>query len=245
MRKFGLIGYPLTHSFSEKYFSEKFLAENITDAAYQLFELPEIHQFPNFLRTNSDLKGLNVTIPHKQAIIPFLDELDDMAARIGAVNVIKFSAGKLVGYNSDYLGFLQALKNFYPIGSATTQALILGNGGASKSVQAALDEINIPYQIVSRRSGIRQITYSGLTPEIIKASTLIINTTPLGTFPDIDQCPPIPYEHLSSQHYLFDLVYNPSETLFMRKGKANGAKVKNGYEMLCRQAEVAWQIWNG
>ena len=244
MRTFGLIGYPLGHSFSKRYFAEKFSAEGISDARYELFPLEDIQEFPALLTRNPELRGLNVTIPHKQQVIPYLDELDETAARIGAVNVIKFADGKIIGYNSDYQGFMQALQHFYPCYSPS-QALILGSGGASKAVQLVLEQLNIPFRVVARNPEAGQLHYSELSAEIMNSCALIVNTTPLGTFPHLDSCPPIPYEYLSSHHYLFDLVYNPEETLFMRKGLAKGAKVKNGYEMLCLQAEVAWQIWQG
>lgn len=243
MRKFGLIGYPLGHSFSKKYFKDKFAADGIPDASYELFELPDVNLFPDLLAQNPELCGLNVTIPYKEAIIPFLDAIEPAAAKIGAVNVLKFTSEGITGYNSDYQGFMQALQQFYPCYSPS-QALVLGTGGASKAVQAALEFLEIPFRIVSRTPKNNELGYSQLTPEIVNASALIINTTPLGTHPDILAAPPIPYEYLSAHHYLFDLVYNPAETEFMKKGKAAGAKVKNGYEMLCLQAEVAWQIWN-
>ena len=243
MRRFGLIGYPLGHSFSEKYFNDKFKAEGITDATYQLFELPTISQFPELIAGQPDLKGLNVTIPHKESVIPYLNALDPVAARIGAVNVLKFTPAGIIGYNSDYQGFMQALQQFYPV-SSFAQALILGTGGASKAVQAALDHLRIPFQVVSRNPAPNVLTYGELNEEIMAASTLIVNTTPLGTYPETKAAPDIPYHFLSSRHYLFDLVYNPAETLFMKKGQAAGANVTNGYAMLCLQAEAAWQIWN-
>lgn len=243
MRKFGLIGYPLGHSFSERYFKEKFAAEGITDAAYQLFELPRISLFPDLLASEPDLIGLNVTIPYKESIIPYLDAVAPEAAGIGAVNVLKITAKGITGYNSDYQGFMQSLEHFYPCYSPSG-ALVLGTGGASKAVQAALRQLEIPFQVVSRNPGSQVLTYEQLTPAVMASSALIINTTPLGTFPNTESAPPIPYQLLSPHHYLYDLVYNPAETRFMRLGMAAGAKVKNGYEMLCLQAEVSWQIWN-
>lgn len=243
MRKFGLIGFPLTHSFSKQYFTEKFSREGITDAAYELYELPDLSALPEFIVGNPDLQGLNVTIPYKQAIIPYLHHLDSAAARIGAVNVIRIAAGIRTGYNTDYLGFLEALQEFYPK-EVRTRALVLGTGGAAKAVQAALARAGVPYQIVSRTPAPQQLSYQELSPSIMEACNLIINTTPLGTFPETEACPPIPYQYLSRQHYLFDLVYNPAETLFMKNAREKGAKTTNGYEMLVRQAEAAWQIWN-
>ena len=243
MKAFGLIGYPLTHSFSEKYFNEKFAAEQITDCSYKLYELPDINAFPALLKSIPNLHGLNVTVPHKEKVMPYLDAIETEAKKIGAVNVIKIKNGKTTGYNSDYQGFIQSLENFYPINSRS-RALILGTGGAAKAVLAALDSLNIPYKIVSRQPQPGQLLYEELTPILMAAHNLLINATPLGTYPKIDTCPLIPYEALTESHYLYDLVYNPAETLFLRKGREAGAKIKNGHEMLVRQAEVAWQIWN-
>ncbi|PSR55642.1 shikimate dehydrogenase [Adhaeribacter arboris] len=243
MKEYGLIGFPLSHSFSQKYFTEKFQSENIQDSRYNLFELTDIQQFPALIRNQPQLCGLNVTIPYKQVIIPFLDDLEPVAAQIGAVNVIKFANGKLKGFNSDYQGFLQSLQNFCP-DYAQAQALVLGNGGAAKAVIAALDYLGIAYKLVSRNPTKEQLSYEQLTTSLLKDFSLIINTTPLGTYPNVATYPPILYEALSSDHYLYDLVYNPAETVFLRKGREAGTKTKNGYEMLCLQAEVAWQIWN-
>lgn len=243
MKAYGLIGYPLTHSFSEKYFAEKFAKEGITDSSYRLFELAEINQFSRLLQSQPDLKGLNVTIPHKEAVIPFLDELDEETARIGAVNVIKIDGGRTKGFNSDYQGFKISLENFLAPASRV-QALVLGTGGASKAVNAALRHLQIPYQEVSRNSQAGRLTYQDITPAVLADYHLIINTTPLGTYPKTDTFPELPYQALTPQHYLFDLVYNPAETVFLRKGREAGAKTQNGYEMLVLQAEVSWQIWN-
>jgi shikimate dehydrogenase len=243
MKEYGLIGFPLSHSFSQKYFTQKFAAAGITDCSYELFELSNIDQLPSLIQSRSNLIGLNVTIPYKQAVIPFLDELEPVAARIGAVNVIKLERGRLVGFNSDYQGFLQSLQHFYP-DHTPAQALVLGTGGASKAVMAALDYLHIPYKMVSRTPDTGQLSYEQITPVLLSTSPLIINTTPLGTYPNVDSCPPILYEVLTEQHFLYDLVYNPAETIFLKRGKEAGAKIKNGYEMLCLQAEVAWQIWN-
>lgn len=243
MKAYGLIGYPLTHSFSEQYFAEKFSREGITDSSYKLFELSDIGQFPALLASQPDLKGLNVTIPYKEAVISFLDELDEETARIGAVNVIRIEGGRTKGFNSDYQGFKKSLENF--LGAAGwVQALVLGTGGASKAVNAALRHLQIPYQVVSRQPGQGLITYADLSPDLLEAYSLIINTTPLGTYPNTETCPDLPYQALGPQHFLFDLVYNPAETVFLRKGREAGAKTQNGYEMLVLQAEAAWQIWN-
>lgn len=243
MRKFGLIGFPLTHSFSKKYFTQKFQNEHIPDAVYDLYELPELKELPALISQNPELKGLSVTIPHKKKVIPFLNELNETAAKIGAVNTIKISEGKLKGYNTDVIGFRESLKKFLPQ-NFRSRALILGTGGAAQAVKAALQELQIPFQSVSRNPDSGNLTYENLTPEIIEMHQLIINTTPLGTFPKVETCPPIPYGFLTPQHFLFDLVYNPEETIFMKNGRERGAKTQNGYEMLVLQAEAAWQIWN-
>ncbi|GGK60879.1 shikimate dehydrogenase [Rufibacter glacialis] len=241
--EYGLVGYKLTHSFSQKYFTEKFSAEGIKDSVYHLFELDQIADFPELLRAHPNLKGLNVTIPYKETIIPFLDGMEAAAARIGAVNVVKFENGQLIGHNSDYQGFMQSLQNFYPCYSHS-QALVLGTGGAAKAVMAALEYLNIAYKVVSRQPRPGMLTYQDLTPSVLSSVSLIVNASPMGTFPNHDQAPDLPYELLSAHHYLYDLVYNPAETLFMKRGKEMGAKTINGYEMLCLQAEVAWQIWH-
>jgi shikimate dehydrogenase len=243
MRKFGLIGFPLTHSFSRKYFTQKFEAEHIPETVYELYELPDLQKLPELIRQDPELQGLSVTIPHKQNVIPLLDELDETAAKIGAVNTIKISGGKLKGYNTDVIGFRESLRNFLPAGF-NSKAIILGTGGAAQAVKAALQELGIPFQSVSRNSQTGDLTYEDMAPEILAAHHLIINATPLGTFPEVETFPAIPYEFLTPQHFLFDLVYNPEETQFMKNGRAKGAKTQNGYEMLVLQAEAAWQIWN-
>ncbi|MBA9078873.1 MULTISPECIES: shikimate dehydrogenase family protein [Rufibacter] len=241
--EYGLVGYKLSHSFSQSYFTEKFRTEGIVNSVYHLFELNSILDFPRLIASHPNLRGLNVTIPYKEAIIPFLDGLESAAAQIGAVNVIKFENGKLIGHNSDYQGFMQSLQNFYPC-YPHSQALVLGTGGAAKAVLAALEYLNISYRLVSRTSQAGMLTYEELTPGVMASVSLIINASPVGTFPKADVAPAIPYELLSSHHYLYDLVYNPAETLFLKLGKERGAKTSNGFEMLCLQAEVAWEIWN-
>ncbi|AKQ44497.1 shikimate dehydrogenase [Rufibacter radiotolerans] len=240
---YGLIGYKLTHSFSQKYFTDKFISEGIKDSQYHLFELDCIAELPALLKRYPNLKGLNVTIPYKEAIIPYLDELEPTAAKIGAINVVKFENGKLIGHNSDYQGFMQSLQNFYHCYSQS-QALVLGTGGAAKAVMAALEYMNIAYKVVSREKRPGMLTYQELSPSVMSAVSLIINASPVGTYPKVDEAPAIPYELLSGHHYLYDLVYNPSQTLFLQRGQQMGAKTINGYEMLCLQAEVAWQIWH-
>lgn len=243
MKEYALIGFPLKHSFSQKYFTNKFAAEEIKDCSYELYEIPDIQEFPKLLQQHPNLHGVNVTIPYKESVIPFLDELDEEAAKIGAVNVIKIEAGKTKGYNSDYQGFMQSLQKFY-LYNSQSQALVFGTGGAAKAVTAALNHLNISYKLVSRHRQPGQLHYEDITPDLLSAYSLLINTTPLGTYPEVDTCLALPYESLSPQHYLYDLVYNPAETLFLRKGREAGAHIKNGSEMLALQAEVAWQIWN-
>ena len=245
MRQFGLIGFPLGHSFSKKYFSEKFKNENI-DARYDLYELSNISEFPN-LRNSVELSGLNVTIPYKEQIIPLLDKLDDTAASIGAVNVIRFdydNNGKatLTGFNTDAIGFENSLKPF--LKPHHKKALILGTGGASKAILYTLQQLGIECSYVSRSTREGQLTYSDLNDEILNDNLLIVNATPLGTFPKTDACPDIPYQFLTDKHLLFDVVYNPAETLFMKKGRDAGATALNGEEMLIGQAIAAWEIWN-
>jgi shikimate dehydrogenase len=245
---YGLIGYPLGHSFSKKYFTEKFDRENITDCQYEKFEIPAITLLPDILNQNPNLQGLNVTIPYKEAVIPYLNHLDHSAKTVGAVNVIKINpeSGELTGYNSDYFGFKTSLENWLPNDTSGFKALILGTGGAAKAVKAALDSLNIPYTQVSRSESPGCLTYLGCQsdPSIVQNHKLIINTTPLGMSPNLDKAPELHYEQITNEHYLYDLVYNPEETLFMKLGKNKGAKVKNGLEMLYLQADKAWELWN-
>ncbi|MCC8144171.1 MAG: shikimate dehydrogenase [Tannerellaceae bacterium] len=246
MKKYGLLGYPLSHSFSRNYFNQKFEAENI-DAAYVNFEIPDIKEIKNVLKENPDLYGLNVTLPYKTQVIPFLDELDEDARQIGAVNVIKFAKGrfgkkKLVGYNSDIIGFKQSIEPF--LKPSHQKGLILGTGGASKAVFHSLKQLNITPTYVSRQEKDLCLTYEQLTPEVMKEYTVIVNTTPVGMYPKINDCPDIPYDLLTPGHLLYDLLYNPDTTLFMKKSAAKGATVKNGLEMLLLQAFAGWEIWN-
>ncbi|MBC7923916.1 MAG: shikimate dehydrogenase [Ferruginibacter sp.] len=245
MNLYGLIGYPLTHSFSKRYFTEKFSREGIRDSAYELFELPDIAALPGLLATQPNLRGLNVTIPHKQAVIPFLDHLDESARKVGAVNVIKLAAGgKKTGYNSDYYGFRTTLVAWLGrLGVTETAALILGNGGASRAVRAALDDLRIPYQVVAREASATTLSYQQVTGELMAAFPLLINTTPLGTHPHPETFPLLPYARLTTANLLYDLVYNPAETQFLAKGAARGAGTHNGLAMLHGQAEKAWEIW--
>lgn len=242
MKHYGLIGTSLVHSFSACYFTFKFKQQGI-DAQYDLYPLPSLDGLHELL---PKLDGLNVTVPYKQAVIPFLDELSPMAAAIGAVNVIEFIRAadtvRLRGHNTDAHGFTEALRPY--LRPWHTQALVLGTGGASRAVCYALDQLGIVAHTVSRTHAPRQLTYADLTPHVIQEHTLIVNATPVGTFPDISACPPLPYRALTDQHLLFDLVYNPQETLFLQRGKAQNAVTLNGLTMLHEQAEAAWHIWN-
>lgn len=246
MEKYGLIGYPLGHSFSKTYFNQKFEAENI-DAEYLNFEIPDIKDFKNVLKENPDLRGLNVTLPYKTQVIPYLDELDEDARQIGAVNVIRFTKGlfgktKLKGYNSDLIGFKQSIEPL--LKESHQKALILGTGGASKSVYVGLKQLGIDSVFVSRTPKEFGITYEEITPKTMQQYTVIVNTTPVGMYPHINEYPDIPYDLLTPDHLLYDLLYNPDETLFMQKGKEKGAVVKNGLEMLLLQAFAGWEIWH-
>lgn len=247
MDKYGLIGYPLKHSFSITYFNEKFQSENI-NAEYVNFEIPRIEDFMEVVDENPNLCGLNVTIPYKEKVIPYLDELDKDTAKIGAVNVIKIirqpkGKVKLVGYNSDIIGFSRSIEPL--LQPYHKRALILGTGGASKAVYHGLANLGIAGTFVSRTKKNDQVlTYQELTPEVMQQHTVIVNTTPLGMYPNVDYCPDIPYDMLTPNHLLYDLLYNPNETLFMKKGRERHAQVKNGLEMLLLQAFAAWEIWH-
>ncbi|WP_211224619.1 shikimate dehydrogenase family protein [Salinimicrobium xinjiangense] len=242
MRRFGLIGRNISYSFSRKYFSEKFAAEGIA-ATYENFDLQEITEFPEVLQKHENLKGLNVTIPYKEAIIPFLDTLDKTAAEIGAVNTIKIEEdGSLTGFNTDYFGFMESIKAF--LKPHHQKALILGTGGASKAVNYALKTLNLQTTFVSRTASKNAILYTDLSEEIMEEYTVIVNTTPLGTFPGVEDYPDLPVEYLKSKHLVFDLIYNPPKTSLLQLAEARGAKVLNGEKMLVLQAEKAWEIWN-
>jgi shikimate dehydrogenase len=247
MRKFGLIGYPLSHSFSKRYFADKFRKEKISDCTYENFELRAIDDFPALLKTYPGLSGLNVTIPYKQSVMTYLDGLDHVARKIGAVNVIKFSEnGRLTGYNSDYYGFRYTLERWLGMDKTRIKALILGTGGASKAVRCVLEDSNIDFRSVSRDPGKADFAYYHFIndPELIHGYRLIINTTPLGMYPGLNEAPNLPYESMDGSFYLYDLIYNPEKTLFLQKGETAGARILNGYEMLVQQAEKSWEIWN-
>lgn len=258
MKKYGIIGYPLAHSFSKKYFTEKFRREGLEDCVYESFPLPNLSELPELIKANPDLCGLNVTVPHKIGVIYYMDKLDEAAREIDAVNCIKivnqhpveayFSGElsslqvRLEGYNTDAYGFEMSLKPL--LQKHHHKALVLGAGGAARAVTYVLNKLGISYKQVSRRAIKKQMSYAQLDAEIIKERHLIINTTPVGTYPDISAAPDIPYEYLTSKHLLFDLVYNPEESEFLKRGRQHGAATKNGLEMLHLQAEKAWEIWN-
>lgn len=246
MHTYGLIGFPLTHSFSQRYFTEKFAREGITDAQYELFELPDVATALPDLLSRPGLRGLNVTIPHKQAVQPYLDTLDASARNVGAVNVIKINPdGTRTGYNSDYYGFRQSLERWLlELGRSTDslRALVLGTGGASRAVTATLRDLQLPYQLVSRTRTADTVAYTDV-PALLDQHELLINCSPVGTYPNTDAAPDLPYTQLTDRHLLYDLVYNPAETRFMQLGRAQGAAALNGYEMLVLQAEKAWAIW--
>ena len=240
-RKFGLIGKNIDYSFSKKYFSEKFKKENL-DCTYSNFDIENISLIESILQKNG-ISGYNVTIPYKQEIIKFLDEIDEVAKAIGAVNTIKKIDNKNIGFNTDSIGFEKSLipliENKKP-----NSALILGAGGASKAVKYVLKKLKINYSTVSRKEGKSEFIYENLNDMIINRFKMIINCSPVGTFPNINKCPNIPYKHLTKEHVLYDLVYNPIESLFLRRGREIGCKTKNGLEMLEIQANESWRIWN-
>lgn len=243
MEKFGLVGHPLGHSYSKKFFTEKFAKLGLKNHRYDLFDMEYLKEFTK-LWENSELHGVNVTVPHKENVIGFLDFLDSSAQKVGAVNVVKREHGKLKGYNTDYLSFKETLDDW--ISGSIQDALVLGSGGSSKAVQAALVELDIDYSVVSRKKTSGDYTYLDLkkNPEIVAENKLIVNTTPLGTYPEIDGKADIPYDQLTSDHFLYDLVYNPDVSAFLAEGKSRGAKIMNGLDMLQLQAEKSWEIWN-
>lgn len=248
MDKYGLLGYPLGHSFSRGYFTEKFAKEHI-DAEYLNFEIPAIQELKQVLAENPELRGLNCTIPYKQQIIPYLDELSDEAREIGAVNVIRVRKAadgslNLKGFNSDVIGFTRSIQPF--IQPHHQKALILGcTGGASKAIRYGLEKkLGLQTLGVSRKPAEGTITYADITPALLQEYTVIVNCTPCGMFPHVDECPALPYEALDERHLLYDCIYNPEETLFLKKGAQQGAAIKNGLEMLILQAIASWEFWN-
>jgi len=248
MKTFGLIGHRLGYSFSRNFFTEKFAKENLENHEYVNFELDSINEFPGIFEQGKDICGLNCTIPYKQQIMQFLDEIDEEAAQIGAVNTVKitYNDGKrhLKGFNTDIYGFENSLRPM--LGEKHKKALILGTGGASKAIKHILNKLKIDYVSATIEEQLfeKEIRYAQINDEVLKEYLIIIHATPIGTFPNIDNCPDIPYQSITSDHVLFDLVYNPEETLFLKKGKEQGAKTKNGLEMLHLQAIKAWEIWN-
>ncbi len=242
MNIFGLIGHPLTHSFSKQYFDKKFEQEKIYDAQFKLFDFEKIDLIKELILLDKSIKGLAITIPYKKQILPFLFSENEYVKQSKACNCIKIIDGKLIGFNTDIIGFekslIEDLKPFHQ------RALVLGNGGAAAAIKFVLDKLQIQFTCVSRKKSDGSFTFDELNKEIIITHQIIINTTPVGTFPNSDECPNIPYQFITAQHYLFDLVYNPAQTLFMKKGLEQKAFVKNGYQMLCLQAEENWKIWN-
>lgn len=246
MRTFGLIGYPLSHSFSKKYFTEKFEKAHITNCKYDLFPIANTNELHELLDAQPSLCGLNVTIPHKVNVMPYLNELDEAAAAIGAVNCISIKHNNqqktLKGYNTDAYGFAESLKPL--LNDHHQKALIFGDGGAAKAVKYVLNQLDIPFTVVVRNPTPGTILYSAVNAEVLATHQLLINTTPLGMSPNLVTYPPIPYQFLTANHLAYDLVYNPEETAFLHMAKANGATTKNGLEMLYLQAERSWYIWN-
>lgn len=242
MRQFGLIGYPLSHSFSKNYFSQKFIKEGIVGCAYELYPLESIGHFPQLLKSVPALCGLNVTIPYKEAVLPFLHEMSPEVQEIGACNCIKIQEGRLIGYNTDTTGFEQSIRPF--LKPHHQQALILGTGGAAKAVQWVLAKLGIGYTTVSRIATMENLTYEQLNAETIQHYQLIINCTPLGMQPNVHLLPSLPYSSLNSQFLCYDLIYNPAKTAFLQQAELQGATIQNGAEMLEIQAEESWKIWN-
>ena len=242
MKQYGLIGFPLAHSFSRQFFTKKFQRERI-DAEYLNFEIEDISRIREIVCKHPQLKGLNVTIPHKESVIPFLDDISEEAKKISAVNAIKIKHNQLIGYNTDYIGFKNSISPLLRP-EIHQRALILGTGGASKAVAQALTDLGLEWKYVSRTKNENYFTYNELTSDVLSEYTVIINASPIGTFPNVSECPQIPYEFLTPRHLLYDLVYNPAETLFLKKGKEKGAIIKNGLEMLELQALAAWEIFN-
>ena len=248
MRQFGLIGYPLSHSFSKGYFADKFLKDSILDAQYDNYPIASIHAFLELWEINKNLNGLNVTIPYKKEVIPFLQHPSSVVKEINACNCIRKFNEELYGYNTDVIGFKKSLQAF--LKEHHKHALILGTGGAAAAVEWVMKDLNIAYQFVSRSPDntgsdkTKIIGYDQVTPEIIESHSLIINTSPVGMYPNVNDTPNLPYEAITSKHHLFDLIYNPGETLFLQKGRQRGATIQNGLEMLHIQAEESWKIWN-
>lgn len=242
MKQFGLIGFPLGHSFSKKYFTEKFAKEGITDCQYDTYPIESIELLPGLVKSIDNLCGLNVTIPYKEKVLRYLSGKSEVVEQTGACNCIRVQQGKLYGHNTDVIGFRRSLESSFP--DLPDTALILGTGGAAKAVEYVLRQLKISYRNVSRKPSVNNLSYEQVNTDLLSKTKLIINTTPLGMQPHITEAPPIPYETIGKDHCLFDLIYNPAETLFLRKGLVQGARIKNGLDMLIIQAEESWKIWN-
>lgn len=243
MKRYGLIGYPLSHSFSQRYFTEKFARESIHDAIYENYSIAEIDQLKNILKQQHELCGFNVTIPYKKEVLSFLSSSSPVVEAMGACNCVKIEKEKLIGHNTDVVGFEQSLLPY--LKGHHHRALILGTGGAAAAVAYVFNQREIPFQYVSRKKSGTSLAYEELDETLMKNHSLIINTTPLGMSPLVDECPPVPYQWINEQHHCFDLIYNPAETMFLQKAKKAGATIQNGAEMLVIQAEESWRIWNG
>ena len=242
MKRYGLIGYPLTHSLSEQYFTQKFIQEGIKDCVYERFSMPSIADLHEILNSHLDLRGFNITIPYKKEVLAFLTERSKAVEEVGACNCVKIESGKLIGYNTDVIGFENSLIPFLkPIHNS---ALVLGTGGAALAIVYVLQKLGIEFSYVSRTATIGQFSYNDLDASVMASHTLIINTTPLGMFPNIEDCPAIPYDLLTPEHHLFDLTYNPAASTFLTKGKQMGTTIQNGQQMFVEQAEQSWRIWN-
>ena len=242
MKRYGLIGYPLTHSLSEQYFTQKFIQEGIKDCVYERFSMPSIADLHEILNSHLDLRGFNITIPYKKEVLAFLTERSKAVEEVGACNCVKIESGKLIGYNTDVIGFENSLIPFLkPIHN---RALVLGTGGVALAIVYVLQKLGIEFSYVSRTATIGQFSYNDLDASVMASHTLIINTTPLGMFPNIEDCPAIPYDLLTPEHHLFDLTYNPAASTFLTKGKQMGTTIQNGQQMFVEQAEQSWRIWN-
>ncbi len=245
MKRFGLIGYPVSHSYSQDFFQKKFKKLGLKDRAYDLFEMEFLHEFRSLWLKYDDLQGVNITVPHKETVRKYLDKEDASVIKVGAANIIHKKNGELIGYNTDYMAFKESLNRW--MGDYNGEALVLGTGGAAKAVQAGMADLGIPHHQVSRNSKTGDYTYDQLKnyPEIIPRFQLIVNTTPLGMYPDVESFPEIPYTLIKKGSFMYDLIYNPEETQFLKKGKLQEVKTKNGLEMLQLQAEKSWDIWTG
>jgi len=242
MKRFGLIGKTLKHSFSKPYFEKKFEELHITDCSYDNFELQSIDKLPSLIQNNPGLKGLNITIPYKEEVLQFLNSANESVNGVGACNCIKITEGEIIGFNTDAIAFKSSLQKY--LKAHHKCALVLGTGGASKAIQYALKDLHIDFILVSRHKKQNQLGYEDVGEDLIKGHQIIINTTPIGMYPNVDEDPPIPYGALNSRHLLYDLTYNPSKTKFLKQGETRGAQIINGYEMLVAQAEESWRIWN-